>query len=65
MIDLVITLVLLFQNQQGIYTLQFPGIISNESFYIEEYGTVRFDCFIEEDLLAAWRIRLRHDEIYR
>jgi hypothetical protein len=45
--------------------LQTPRIIANKSFNIEEYGTIKFDCLIEQCLLAAWRISLRHDNIYR
>ncbi|CAF1007423.1 unnamed protein product [Rotaria sordida] len=45
--------------------LQTSHIISNKSFNIEEYETVKFDCLIEQHILAAWRISLRHDNIYR
>lgn len=45
--------------------LEISRIISNKSFNIEEYGTIQFDCFIENTILAAWRIHLRHDNIYR
>lgn len=45
--------------------LQTPRIISNKSFNIEEYGTFKFDCLIEQRTLAAWRINSRHDNIYR
>ncbi|CAF1586889.1 unnamed protein product [Rotaria sp. Silwood1] len=45
--------------------LQNLHIISNKTFNIEEYGTVKFDCLIEPYILAAWRISLRHNNIYR
>jgi hypothetical protein len=45
--------------------LQTSHIISNKSFHIEEYGKIKFDCLIEQRILAAWRISLRHDSIYR
>jgi hypothetical protein len=58
-------LILLYINQYPIITLKTPRIISNQSFNIEEYGTVKFNCLIEQRVLAAWRISLRHDSIYR
>jgi hypothetical protein len=44
---------------------QTSRIISNKTFNIEEYGTVKFDCLIEQRILVTWRISLRHDTIYR
>ncbi|CAF3467021.1 unnamed protein product [Rotaria socialis] len=37
--------------------LQNSRIISNKTYNIEEYGTVNFDCSIEEHTLVAWRVR--------
>jgi len=48
-----------------IIMFQTSHIISNKSFNIEEYRTVKFDCLIEQRILTAWRINLRHDNIYR
>ncbi|CAM2704494.1 unnamed protein product [Rotaria socialis] len=45
--------------------LQNSRIISNKTYNIEEYGTVNFDCSIEEHTLVAWRVSLHHDNIYR
>ncbi|CAF4992432.1 unnamed protein product, partial [Rotaria sp. Silwood1] len=58
-------LILLYINQYNINMLQNLHIISNKTFNIEEYGTVKFDCLIEPYILAAWRISLRHNNIYR
>jgi len=52
-------------NQQAVITLKISRIISNKSFNIEEYGTIKFSCLIEQRILAAWRISLRHNNIYR
>ncbi len=57
--------ILLYINQHPIIMLQTSRIISNKSFNIEEYGTMKFDCLIEQRILAAWRINLRHNNIYR
>ncbi len=58
-------LILLFSNQHPILMLLPFSIISNQSFHIEEYGTVKFDCLVEHRILAAWRVSLRHDNIHR
>jgi len=52
-------------NQQAVITLKISRIISNKSFNIEEYGTIKFGCLVEQRILAAWRISLRHNNIYR
>ena len=65
MTDILLSIILVFLNQQYIDSTVLPRIISNESFHIEEYRTIEFDCFTGEHLLAAWRIRLRHDDLYR
>lgn len=45
--------------------LQNLRIISNRTFNIEEYETIRFNCLIEQGILTAWRVNLRHDNIYQ
>ncbi len=65
MVHIFLKVILLCLNQHSILMLQTPRIIANKSFNIEEYGTIKFDCLIEQCLLAAWRISLRHDNIYR
>jgi hypothetical protein len=57
--------ILLSINEHIILMFQTARIISNKSYNIEEYGTVKFDCTIEKGILAAWRVNLRHDDIYR
>jgi hypothetical protein len=56
---------LLCIHQHTILMLQISRIISNKSFNIEEYGTVQFNCLIGQHKIAAWRISLPHDDIYR
>jgi hypothetical protein len=65
MFHLFFTFILLCIHQHTIIMLQIPRIISNKTFNIEEYSTVKFDCLIEQHKIAAWRISLRHDNIYR
>ncbi|CAF4750447.1 unnamed protein product, partial [Rotaria sp. Silwood2] len=66
MINFLFIFILLCITQHSIVMmLQTSRIVSNKSFHIEEYGTVKFDCLIEQNILAAWLIGLRHDNIYR
>lgn len=40
-------------------------LISNQTFYIEEYETAKFDCRIDRYFLFAWRIQFRSDDTFR
>ncbi len=65
MTHMYVIFIVLCLNRQAIITLKIPRIISNKSFNIEEYGNIKFSCLIEQRILAAWRISLRHNNIYR
>ena len=56
---------LLCINQCAIHMLQSSRIISNQSVNIEEHRTVKLDCSSKKHLIAAWRVSLSHDNIYR
>lgn len=64
-INRLLILILLYESQYNVQMFQISRLISNKSYNIEEYGTVYFDCLLEQHILVAWRINLRHANIYR